>query len=141
MARLSIPPTGHAWVPFVPRPLYLSFHGFDWNRILKSSTPARDSHGHLRLFGVGFDYSWSRATRHYIVSAGAYWLVNLTAWRRYETPPERQIPFMRKLPPLRGFGVAILGLQAEFQQEGDKPWTVKLSFNHRVLRVRQIVPA
>jgi hypothetical protein len=110
MASLAIPPVGRPWIPYLSRPLYISFHWFDWSRINAAPRPQKSRNGHLRVFGFGFDYTWNQSIRYYMVSAGCHWLVNVAVLRRYEQPADMRVSyFTAPLPARRAWELTLFG--------------------------------
>lgn len=136
MAALAIPPVGHQWIPFVPRPLYLSAHGYDWAPFLKSQRPGKSVSFHFRVFGLGLDLQWNQAVRFYMASLGARWLVNVAAGFKGATPAEYREAAGGLGPPSvwrsnRFFELTLLGFQFAWGQDEGEKWRLRFFWNQR----------
>jgi hypothetical protein len=134
MASLAIPPVGRPWIPYLSRPLYISFHGFDWSRINAAPRPQKSRNGHLRVFGLGFDYTWNQSVRYYMVSAGCHWLVNVAVMRQFERPQDMRFPSFTQPPPAkRAWELTLLGAMLSCGCDDGESWGWRLFFRHRRL--------
>lgn len=128
---LAIPPIGSAWVPYVPRPLFASMHGFDWAPFLNGRS-GRTFAMHLRVFGVGVDLDLNEVQRRWAFSAGAHWLLNIALGRSHTTPAEYVAFGVRAPSPGRRYiCLTVLGLMLDFGRDDDGPWGLRYFFNHR----------
>lgn len=136
MARLAIPPTGYGWLPFVPRPLYLSVHGYDWAPFVEYKRPAKSRTAHLRVFDIGFDFEWNEAVRYYMFSGGAHWFVNVAAGFKGATPEDFQKHAGGLAPRTvwksnRFFELTLFGLKFCWGQDEGAPWRLRFFWGHR----------
>lgn len=136
MASLAIPPVGRTWIPFVPRPLYLSVHGYDWAPFVDYKRPAMSMSAHVRLFGVGVDWQWNEAVRFYMLSLGAHWLVNLAVGFKGATPEDFQKQAGGLAPRTvwksnRFLELALFGFKLDWGQDEGEPWRLRYFFGHR----------
>jgi hypothetical protein len=119
----------------VSRIAYFSAHAYDWGWMLPKPRPALDVHAHARLFGVGFDLTWSQCQRYYALSLGARWLINIGVGWKFDTTAEfaHMNQTSRWNRASRYLALTLFNLELDIGKTADEPVHFRLFFRGRRL--------